>query len=276
MKDLTGRTALITGATGGLGQHLARALAGEGMALVISARNPDALERLRDELSANRTRVEIVPADLAKREDANTLLQRAEAALAPVDVLVNNAGIEITSRFTDVTDDEIDGILELNLAAPMRLIRAAIPGMLERGRGHVVNIASISGKVGVACNAHYAATKAGLIGLTRSLRAEFRDAPIGFSAISPGFIADDGMYARMEREHGVRSTLLTRPARPEKIAARTVKAIRDDLPDVTINGTPIVPALVLSAAAPQLGEQIAGRSGANEVFEMVASRRASS
>jgi short-subunit dehydrogenase len=148
--------------------------------------------------------------------------------------------------------------------------------MLERRRGHVVNIASLSGKVGVSCNVHYAATKAGLIGLTRSLRAEFREEPIGFSAISPGFIAGDGMYARMEREHGVRSTMLTRPASPEKVAAKTVKAIKDDLPDVTISGAPIAPALVLSTAAPQLGEKIAGRSGANEVFETVAGRRSGS
>jgi short-subunit dehydrogenase len=276
MRELSGRTALITGATGGLGRHLAWALAGEGMSLVLSARDPGRLEGLRDELRGRGTTAEIVAADLGNRDELDTLIAAAEAALAPVDVLVNNAGIEVTRRFLDITDEEVDGIVGLNIVAPMLLTKAALPGMLRRGRGHVVNVASIAGKVGVSCNAHYSATKAALIGLTRSLRAEFRDAPVGFSVVCPGFIADDGMFARMQREDGIRTGLLTRAVAPERVAAKTVKAIRDDLPDVTINGTPIGPALALSAAAPQAAELITERSGANEIFETVADHRASS
>src|SRR4051812_211333 len=114
MRDLSGRTALITGATGGLGRHLARALAGEGMSLVLSARDPDRLEQLRDELRGRNTTAEIVAADLGNRDEIGNLVAAAEAALAPVDVLVNNAGIEVTRRFLDITDEEVDGIVDLN------------------------------------------------------------------------------------------------------------------------------------------------------------------
>jgi short-subunit dehydrogenase len=141
--------------------------------------------------------------------------------------------------------------------------------MLERGRGHVVFIASMSGKVGVSCNEPYAATKAGLIGLTRSLRAEFRDAPVGFSVVSPGFIAATGMWERM----GARPPLIAGEAKPERVAGATVRAIKRDLPDLTVNGAPIRPTLALAALAPGLVDRIAARLGPSRLFEREADRR---
>jgi len=250
MKDLAGRTALVTGAAGGLGRHLCAALREEGMKLVVSGRDPAKLEGLGDR---------VVVADLTNRDDVHRLAREA----GDVDVLVNNAGIELTKRFADLTDEHVDAMVAINLTAPLLLTRDLLGGMLARGRGHVVFIASMSGKVGVSCNEPYAATKAGLIGLTRSLRAEFRDAPVGFSVISPGFIADTGMWQRM----GEKAPLLAGEAKPENVVAATLKAIRRDLPDITVNGAPIRPMLALGAVAPGVFDRLTNRLGPSALFE---------
>src|SRR3954447_5610880 len=211
--DIAGRTALGTGAAGGLGERLGRELAAEGARVGLSGRNEAALSALAQELAGR-----ALVADLARRDDVHRLAREA----GEVDILVNNAGIELTKRYVDMTDDDLDQIVATNLVAPMLLTRDLVGGMLSRGRGHVVFIASMSGKVGVSCNEPYAATKAGLIGVTRSLRAEFRDAPVGFSAVSPGFIAATGMWDRMNE----RAPLLAGEAKPERVVAAVLRAIR--------------------------------------------------
>src|SRR3954447_8178013 len=252
--DIAGRTALVTGAAGGLGERLARVLAAEGARVVLSGRNEAALSALAQELGGR-----ALVADLARRDDVHRLAREA----GEVDILVNNTGIELTKRYVDMTDDDLDRMVAVNLTAPMLLTRDLLGGMLARGRGHVVFIASMSGKVGVSCNEPYAATKAGLIGLTRSLRAEFRDAPVGFSVISPGFIADTGMWQRM----GEKAPLLAGEAKPERVVAATIRAIRRDLPDVTVNGAPIRPMLALGAVAPGVFDRISQRVGPSAMFE---------
>src|SRR3954447_22836454 len=250
MRELAGRTALVTGAAGGLGRHLVRGLQDAGMQVVVSARDTARLEGLG---------ARGIAADLTNRDDVHRLAREA----GDVDVLVNNAGIELTKRFADLTDEHVDAMVAINLTAPLLLTRDLLGGMLARGRGHVVFIASMSGKVGVSCNEPYAATKAGLIGLTRSLRAEFRDAPVGFSVISPGFIADTGMWQRM----GEKAPLLAGEAKPERVVAATIRAIRRDLPDVTVNGAPIRPMLALGAVAPGVFDRISQRVGPSAMFE---------
>ena len=257
MEDLTGRTALITGAAGGLGRHLVAALREEDMRIVVSGRDRAKLEGLGDET---------VIADLTNREDVHRLAREA----GEVDVLINNAGVELTKRFEDLTDSDVDAMVAINLTAPLLLARDLLGGMLARGRGHVVFIASMSGKVGVSCNEPYAATKAGLIGLTRSLRAEFRDTPVGFSVISPGFIAATGMWERMD----LKAPRMAGEADPRAVVKATVKAIKRDLPDVTVNGAPIRPMLALGAVAPGLVERATWRLGPNALFEREAARRA--
>src|SRR3954447_9670369 len=256
MRDLAGRTALVTGAAGGLGRHLVRALEDEGMQVVVSARDTARLEGLG---------ARAVAADLVDRDDVHRLAREA----GEIDVLVNNAGIELTKRFTDLTDDDLDTMTAVNLVAPMILSRELLRGMLARGRGHVVFIASMSGKVGASCNAPYAATKSGLIGLTRALRAEYRDAPVGFSVVSPGFIAATGMWNRMDE----RAPLLAGEAKPERVVAAVLKAIRRDLPDLTVNGAPIRPMLALAAVAPAVFDRISQRVGPSAMFEREAARR---
>src|SRR3954468_20198565 len=259
--DIAGRTALVTGAAGGLGERLARVLAAEGARVVLSGRNEAALSALAQELGGR-----ALVADLARRDDVHRLASEA----GQVDILVNNAGIELTKRYVDMTDDDLDRMVGVNLTAPMLLTRDLLGGMLARGRGHVVFIASMSGKVGVSCNEPYAATKAGLIGLTRSLRAEFRDAPVGFSVISPGFIAATGMWERMD----LKAPRMAGEADPRAVIKATVKAIKRDLPDVTVNGAPIRPMLALGTVAPGLVERATWRLGPQGLFEREAARRA--
>jgi len=268
VRELEGRTAVLTGAAGGIGEHIARALAREKMALVLSGRNEAALNELRDELRSAGTRAESVVADLGRRDELHSLIPRAEAALGPVDVLVNNAGVQVAGRFVDITDDQVDEIVSINLVAPMLLTRDALPGMLDRGRGHVVTIASLAGKLSLSCNEHYGMTKAGLIRLTQGLRAEFRNSPVGFSVVSPGFTSA-GIFTRMGGDPS-RVPRTTGVGPPEKVAEAVVKAIKHDLPDVNVNPVPVGPALAMEAVAPRLFERLVVRGAPNEMLEEAA------
>src|SRR5947199_5309446 len=137
-------------------------------------------------------------------ELADVLIERAEHCLGPIDLLVNNAGVEHSSSFDRAPRSELLETMNVNLMAPMLLTHAVLPGMLERGRGHVVFMSSAAGKIGPAYEAPYGATKAGLMALTQGLRREYRKQPVSFSVVTPGFVAGDGMYQRMV-EDGVRS-----------------------------------------------------------------------
>jgi short-subunit dehydrogenase len=272
MKNLQGRTALVTGASGGIGTHLARRLAREGMNVAVSGRREDALAKVANELSALGVKAAAVAADLSELSNIDPLLDGVEAALGPVDVLVNNAGVESIGAFTSYTREELTSSIDINLTAPLLLTHRVTPGMLERGQGHVVFIASVAGKVGPAFSEPYAATKAGLIGLTQSLRAEYLDAPVGFSVVCPGFVAGDGMYARMV-EDGHSSNRMLGETTTEKISEAVVRAIREDRAETIESGAPIRPMLALAQLAPGLVERVAPRFGVTEMFRRVAVSR---
>src|SRR6185312_11052076 len=193
-------------------------------------------------------------------------------ALGPIDVLINNAGVESVGAFTSYTREELTSMIDVNLSAPLLLTHRVTPGMLERGRGHVVFISSMAGKVGPAFNEPYAAAKAGLIGLTQSLRAEYLNAPVGFSVICPGFVAGDGMYERMLRE-GHRSNRLMGETSTEKIAEAVLRAIHEDRAETLESGTPVRPMLALAQVTPGLVERVAPRFGLTEIFRKVAVAR---
>ena len=186
--DLTGRTALLTGATGGIGNAIARALHRQGAAVKLSGRRAEVLEELAAELGE---RAEVLPADLSSPDDVDALAERA----GEVDVLVNNAGVPGSGAVTDYTREELDRALEVNLAAPVRLTHALLPGMLARGRGHLVFISSTAGKVALPGAALYSATKFGLRGFAFALHEDLRGTGVGVTAVFPGFISDAGMFA---------------------------------------------------------------------------------
>ncbi|MFZ1924780.1 MAG: SDR family NAD(P)-dependent oxidoreductase [Solirubrobacteraceae bacterium] len=272
MKTLQGRTALVTGASGGLGTHLARRLALEGMNVAVSGRREDALETVAAELGELGVKSVAVPADLSDLSATDALIDGVESAIGPIDVLVNNAGVESIGAFTSYTREDLTSMVDVNLTAPLLLTHRLTPGMLERGHGHVVFIASMAGKVGPAFSEPYAATKAGLVGLTQSLRAEYLDAPVGFSVVCPGFIAGDGMYARMVEE-GHHSNRMMDETTTEKVAEAVVRAIREDRAELLESGAPIRPMLALGALAPGLVERVAPRFGITELFRRVAVSR---
>jgi len=272
MENLHGSSALVTGGSGGIGRHIAHALARQGANVILAARREDALRAVAEELRGLGVQSEPLVVDLTDLEQAEQLVERAEAVFGTLDVLVHNAGIEIASSFPRYTRQELVTMININLAAPLLMTHRALPGMLQRGRGHVVFISSLAGKHGTAYQEPYSATKAGLIGLTQSLRAEYTRSPVGFSVICPGFVAGEGMYQRMV-EQGLRSNRIMGSTTTERIAARVIDAIRRDVPEVIDSGSPVRPVLAISQVAPRLAERIMGRSGATELFRRVAASR---
>lgn len=272
MDGLRGSTALVTGASGGIGGQIVRRLAQEGVKLAISGRRLDALQRLSEEIARGGGTCVAVPADLGDAEQRRGLLAEVERSLRPIDVLVNNAGAESIGAFTAYSEQELTELIDVNLTAPMLLTRAALPGMLQRGKGHVVFISSVAGKFGPAYNEPYAASKAGLIGLTQSLRAEYAGSPVGFSVVCPGFTRGEGMYQRMADE-GHTSNRLIGETSIEKVADAVVKAIRKDVGEIVESGAPIRPLLALAQVAPGLVERVAPRFGATGIFQRAAEAR---
>jgi short-subunit dehydrogenase len=272
VKDLRGSRALVTGAAGGLGRYISRALAEEGVSLAVSGRQAGTLEELCAELRRSGVQAEPVVADLVNPEQVAGLVESAEAAIGPLDLLINNAGLEIAAPYPAFTDDELADITRVNLIAPMVLTRHALPGMLQRGRGHIVTISSLAGRGGIAYNALYATTKAGLIGFARSIRAELAATPVSSSVICPGFISHDGMYARME-EVGLKAPLLLHAVGPERVGSAVVKAITEDRPEILVSALPLRPLFAVQELAPRVAERIVAATGAAEFFEHLSERR---
>jgi 3-oxoacyl-[acyl-carrier protein] reductase len=183
--DLTGRTALVTGASGGLGGAIARALHAQGAAVALSGTRRDALEALAAEL---KDRAHAMPCDLSDAAAAEALVPSVEAALGSLDILVNNAGVTRDSLFMRMKDAEWDSVLAINLTAAFRLSRAAVKGMLRRRFGRIINIASVVGVAGNPGQGNYAAAKAGMIGMSKALAAEVAARGITVNCIAPGFI----------------------------------------------------------------------------------------
>ncbi len=185
MFDLTGKTALITGASGGIGAEIARSLHQQGAVVALSGTRREALDTLAAELGE---RTHVLPADLSQPEEAARLINEAEAALGKVDILVNNAGLTKDGLAMRMSDSDWEKVLNVDLAAPFRLIRAAMKFMLRRKAGRIINIGSIVGTTGNPGQANYCAAKAGLIGLTKSLAQEVASRGITVNLVAPGFI----------------------------------------------------------------------------------------
>ena len=147
MKDLRNANAIVTGASRGLGVHIARSLASSGVNVAVAARSAQQLEAVRAELVSLGVKAVAIRADVTVAAERQELVARAAAELGPIDILVNNAGVELASRYTDLDPAQIEAMVNLNLTAPLLLIRAVLPGMLDRGKGHIVNLSSGAGKV---------------------------------------------------------------------------------------------------------------------------------
>ncbi|MQT11253.1 3-oxoacyl-ACP reductase FabG [Segnochrobactrum spirostomi] len=185
MFDLTGRTALITGASGGIGAAIARALHGAGATVALSGTRREKLEAVAAELGE---RTHIVTANLGDRTEVDALVPAAEQALGQIDILVNNAGITRDNLFMRMKDEEWDQVLEVNLTSAFRLSRAVLRGMMKRRHGRIIGITSVVGVTGNPGQGNYAAAKAGMIGMSKSLAREVASRGITVNTIAPGFI----------------------------------------------------------------------------------------
>lgn len=220
MFDLTGKGALVTGATGGIGGEIARALKAQGAKVAISGTRPDRLTALAAEIGD----VTALPCNLKDREAVGSLFGEAEAALGSVDIIVNNAGITRDNIFMRMKDEEWDEVIAVNLTATFILCRTALRTMMRKRYGRIINIASVSGVVGNPGQGNYAASKAGMVGMTKSLAREVASRGITANCIAPGFIETPMTDALNEKQvEGIKSAI---PAgafgKPEDIAAAVV------------------------------------------------------
>jgi short-subunit dehydrogenase len=244
---IAGSTALVTGASRGIGRATALELARRGARIKATGRDAAALDDV-----ARRTGGEWLAADLERPEEVDRLAEWAD----PVDLLVNNAGFGVTVPFQSLDPAAADALIRVNLLAPIRLARLLLPGMIERGTGHIVNVASVAGHVGVAGEAVYSATKAGLIALSESLRYEVRSLGIGVTVVSPGVVRT----AFFDRAGHPYDRAFPRLIRPERAARAIARAVRQDRAQVYVPGWIALP-IWLHGAVPWLYRRGAARYG---------------
>ena len=187
MFDLNGKTALVTGATGGIGAAIAKVLHKAGATVAISGTRANVLEELKAELGGER--VHVLPCNLSDAAAVEKLVPEAEAAMGSLDILVNNAGITKDGLAMRMKDEDWSSVIDVNLTASFRLARAAMRGMMKKRWGRIVNITSVVGVMGNPGQANYVASKAGVIGLTKSLAQELAARNVTVNAVAPGFIA---------------------------------------------------------------------------------------
>jgi short-subunit dehydrogenase len=250
--NLGGRTALVTGASGGLGHAITRALVRRGADVVLTARRTELIEALAAE-----TRGRAISCDLADRAALERLIDEA----GPVDVLVANAGLPASGRITSFSVEEIDRALDVNLRAPMVLARLMCEGMAERGGGQIVFVSSLSGKAGTAGSSVYAATKFGLRGFAQSLREDLRPRGVGVSTIFPGFIRDAGLF----HESGAKLPGYVGTRTPEDVASAVVSAIERDRSEIDVAPFPLRIGTMLSGLAPEAAAIVQRKLGASEL-----------
>jgi short-subunit dehydrogenase len=248
---------LVTGATGGIGGAIARAFSTRGADLMLTGRRAEALESLAGELGAR-----AIPCDLADRSGVT----RLAADAVGVDVLVANAALPASGLLSELTQDEIDRMLEVNLRAPIALARAVAPEMSRRGRGHLVFVSSLAGKAASPESSVYSATKFGLRGFALGLRSELRAHGVGVSVVLPGFIRDAGMFAdahvRLPRFVGTRS--------PQDVARAVIRAIEGNRAEVEIAPAPLRLGVAFASIAPQLAETAGRALGSDRIARELA------
>jgi len=272
MKTLRGKTALITGASRGIGVHIAKALANQGMNLVLVARNAESLKKTAAALQSSSAKIFTVAADVGNINQLSALVDEVDTLANGIDILINNAGIDVCVPYHEMKTDDIDQIIKVNLIAPMTLSNLLLPKMIERGEGHIVNIASLSGLVGTPYDETYTASKHGLVGFSRSLRitALGESYPVGISVICPGFISDTGMWFDVESDADLKAPSSIGTSSPEKVAKAVVSAIKKNKLEVIVNPTPIRPLLMLQSLFPSIAPWLTKKTGTIKLMKKVA------
>lgn len=222
--EIAGKKVLLTGATGGIGRSIASTLARAGGRMILSGRSEEALRELASTLPGEGHSA--LAADLAEPGAALRLASDA----GEVDVLVANAALPSTGRLTELTDEQVSRMLRINLEAPILLAQSLLPGMLERRRGKLIMIGSLSGKAGSPRSSIYNATKFGLRGFVFGLAADLVDTPVGISLVAPGFVREAGMFA----DSGAVAPRGLGTTTPEKVAAAVLKAVGSNRVEIAV------------------------------------------
>ena len=261
MKDIGGKTVLLTGASTGLGPHIARRLRREGAQFVLSARNADALRILAGELGAAR----VVPADLSRPGEPERLAEEAGA----VDVLVSNAGVPATGRLATFAIEEIDRAIAVNLRAGIVLARKLAPAMVERRSGHLVFMASIAAKIPAGGETIYNATKFGIRGFALALHEELWGTGVGVSVVNPTFVSEAGMWAVT----GLKPNPVAGEVSPTQVAEAVWKAIANNRRDVDVVPIQLAATLRMQGLAPGFFASTARMLGATRANEQLDERQ---
>ena len=254
------KTAIVTGASHGIGPYIVKALAQEGMNLVLAARSGDELEQVATDADIRATGVHVltVPTDVTDREARSALVHTAERTFGAVDVLVNNAGGDPQREFHHYTAADVEALIQLNLTGPIELTRLLLPGMLQRKKGHIVNISSMGGRVGFPYTEVYSASKDGLIGFTRVLRADYRKNGVSSSVLILGPIGGAGIGERTMEEMNQHISAMNKAflSPPEAVARAVVKSIRRDKAEIVIMPGPGRMLRALMDLFPEMGARM--------------------
>jgi short-subunit dehydrogenase len=250
--ELNGSSVLLTGATGGIGHAIARALRAQGASLLLTGRRTDVLEPLAAEVQGRATAI-----DLSDRAAVDRLLDEA----GDVDVLIANAALPAAGDALDFTVEQIDRALEVNLRAPIVLSRVLGERMAARGRGHIVLISSLSGKSGQPASSIYSATKFGLRGFGQGLRGDLAPRGVGVSVVFPGFIRDAGMF----HESGAKLPKGVGTSTPQDVAAAVVKAIRSNRGELDVAPVGLRAGTAFAQLAPGVSAKVAKLLGGDKV-----------
>jgi short-subunit dehydrogenase len=248
---LSGRV-LVTGATGGLGQAIARAFAARGAGLVLTGRRLPVLEPLAQELGAR-----AIECDMTDRAQLDRLVREA----GEVDVLIANAALPGSGLLTDFSQEQVDRVLEVNLRAPVALARALAPAMSARRSGHMVFVSSLAGKSASPASSLYSATKFGLRGFALGLREDLRPHGVGVSIVAPGFVRDAGMFA----DAGVELPWYVRTRSPQNVADAVLRAIEHDRAEIDVAPLSLRLGASFASVAPGLAAEISRRLGADKI-----------
>ncbi len=265
-------TVVVTGGSRGIGPHIAQALAGRGANVALVARSEPELEANARRLSESGAEVVAFPADVTSAQERRDLIDAVARRFGPVDVLVNNAGGDLQREFHNLTEAEIGGVIELNLTSAVMLTRLVLPGMLERGRGHVVNISSMAGRVSFPYTEAYAAAKDGLNAFTRVLRADYLARGVSASTLILGPVGEEGVGARTAEEVGIKLPPVGLIS-PTKIAKLTVRAIERNKAELAVVPGPGKFLRGLMDRFPGLGPAMNRATGTEKTMAMVADYR---
>lgn len=261
--ELNRKRVLLTGASGGLGTHLAHALADAGAFVTVSGRDRGRLEQLAEALPGNGHMVAVV--DLGKPGGAEELVRE----VGDVDCLVANAALPATGRVTDLSGDEVAKMLRVNLEAPIHLTQAFLPGMIERGEGKVVLMGSLSGKAGSPRSSVYNATKFGLRGFAFGLRTDLVGTGVGVTVVAPGFVREVGMFA----ETGLRAPRVLGTTTPERVVDAVLEAIQRDRAEIVVAPASARAMAHIGLVSPGLAHRVQSGEAGQRTADEVASRQ---